>query len=242
MSRQVEQIKAFVIHTRAFQESSMIIQLFSEQLGRISVIAKGIKGKRSQARKALLQPFQEIIVEIVGRGELKTLSHCELSHPPLNYSMLLKDKALACAYYANELITRALPEHQENPQIYTAYTQLLHQLNQAEDFAVSLRIFEMNLLTSIGIAPDCQYDVDEQPIIAEKLYILLPQLGFKLATETERQSAFSGSAVLSLDGRKANPSALRQAQQITRILLAQVIGNKPLQSRKMWQHIQLNES
>lgn len=241
MSRHVEQITAYVLHTKAFQESSLIIQLFSQEFGRLSVLAKGVKGKRSQARKAILQPFQEIFAEIVGRGELKTLAHCELSNPSLNYAMSLKHKSLVCAYYANELIGRALPEHQEYLSIYTAYGELLARLNSNQNLAMGLRRFEMSLLTSIGIAPDCQVDLDEQPICAEKFYLLLPQTGFKLANKTELQQAFCGGAVLALDGRDANSRELKQAQQITRLLLAEVIGNRPLQSRKMWQHIQLNE-
>ena len=275
--RQIQpQVSAFVLHSRAFQENSLIIQLFSLELGRFSVVAKGIKSKRSQARRALLQPFNEVLIDCVGKKELKTLTHCQLViSPERPLSVGLQGKALACGFYANELILRALPEYQENEALFHAYRRLVDTLagqtnslasdssgSGAPNPAPILRDFEMSLLTAMGISPDCQYDLLQTPIVPDGLYRMLPQQGFervdakiddiqetsvgepvqKYVTTNEFDQCFSGRAILSLANGNYQPQDAKASQGITALLLREVIGDKPLQSRKLWQHMSLNET
>ncbi|TQV86673.1 DNA repair protein RecO [Aliikangiella coralliicola] len=265
---------AFVLHSRAYQENSAILQLFSLQYGRFSALAKGIKGKRSQARKALLQPFHELALELTGKGELKTITHCELADDisggfPDAFraaGVQLQGQQLACGFYANELIIRVLPEDQDVPELYQSYAAFLNQLKkttQAYDaasdsgFAPLLRNFEVGLLTVMGIAPDWSCDINHNPIDKNRYYSYQTQSGFypvELREETNSTATsgyqtnradvfdkrlsgiFSGQSILSLAAGKYCSSHLKACQQITRLLLREVIGDKPLQSRKLWQH------
>ena len=124
----LQQVSAFVLHSRAFQENSLIIQVFSLELGRFSLIAKGIKGKRSMARKAQLQPFQKLLIEFTGKSDLKTLIHCELTAAQPVSILSLQGQALACAYYASELVLRGLPEGHEYPELFHFYS-VLNKIN-----------------------------------------------------------------------------------------------------------------
>jgi len=267
------QASAFVLHSRAFQENSLILQLFSLELGRFSVVAKGIKSKRSQARRALLQPFNEILIDYVGKNELKTLTHCQLVVSPQRpVSVGLQGKALACGFYANELILRALPEYQDNATLFDAYRQLVNALSEqvgsatpsenALNLSPILREFEMSLLAAMGILPDCRYDLRQDPILPDGDYRLLSQQGFervdakaenidgksvrepaqKYTTVNNLDECFSGRVILSLADGKPRPEDARAGQRITALLLREVIGDKPLQSRKLWQHMSLNRA
>lgn len=244
MNQKKSQTSAFVLHARAYQENSQIIQFFSLELGRFSAIAKGIKGKRSQARKATLQPFSQLSIEYIGRGDLKTLTHCEVDNQ-VNFSLgyILRDKALACGYYANELLLRALPEYHDYPDFFHVYHQFIDDLKTKNEILFGLRNFEVALLTTIGLAPDWQYTIDGEAIDKDEYYCFIPQSGFQRASLNDLKSNYySGQAILSLASGEYFSDHIKASQQITRLLLSEVIGNKPLQSRKLWQHINLNKS
>ncbi len=255
-SSQAETI-AFILHSRAYRETSQIIQLFSLEHGRFSVIAKGIKGKSFQARKAILQPFIQLKLTYAGRSDLKTMIHCEASSG-FAHSLKWQGRTLACGYYANELILRSCPEGYAYQTLFQAYTDLIKALiliEGDEKLAISsaLRNFEVALLTDLGIAPDWQYDIDQQPIQPQGNYELILSQGFKRIIEMNDQSdsdnsvnqypnqsrneyGYSGKSILSLFNGNYEKEVLRSCQHITRRLLDEIIGNKPLQSRKLWQH------
>lgn len=273
MKQNYLQVSAFVLHAKPFKENSQILQLFSLEQGRFSVIAKGVKGKRSQARKAILQPFNELTIHYIGKSELKTLTQCDLvTSPSFMPGMSLQGKVLACGYYANELLLRALPERHDYPELYFAYRQFISSLKEEPEVAPLLRNFEIALLTAMGIAPDCEFDIEQNPIDRDKQYTYIQQSGFKLAEPSvnyhsinvgiresgigepgKRETAqkvmnergpdygdsYSGQAILSLSTGEYYSEHLKASQQITHLLLREVIGDKPLQSRKLWQHMGL---
>lgn len=240
-----QQVFAYVLHVKAYQETSQIIQLFSLEQGRFSVIAKGIKSKRSQARKAILQPFFLLNIEFTGKSELKTLLHCEkIAEPGLLFNKGLTGKPLACAYYATELLLRGLPEKQTSPELFESYRHLIEQVAELKPVQIPplLRRFEVTLLNTIGIAPDWNFDVDQNPICADKRYLLVHQTGFKLTDSLNQHESFTGQSILSLVSGKFDSKNIKSSQKITNLLLKEVIGNKPLHSRKLWQHMSLNQS
>jgi len=239
MKRLTHQVSAFILHARPYQESSLILQVFSRESGRFSLIAKGVKGKRSQARKAVLQPFQELRLEYTGKSELKTLLHCERFEPYAANAFLLQEKKLACAYYASELLIRGLPEGCEYSELYVQYANLLSELSHKDQYADYLRQFEVSLLRAIGLAPDFKFDIEQQPIDENWYYLWVPEQGFSRAAEKEMSRGFSGHAILALGEKNTGQLSGRECQHICRLLLQEVIGNKPLQSRKMWHHINL---
>lgn len=266
MSQTESQIDAYVLHLKPFQESSAIIQVFSLQLGRLSLIAKGLKGKRSQSRKALLQPFQPLQISYVGRSDLKTLTHCDkstakmmdgaqardISLPIEPMTIVTNADKLACGYYANEILIRALPEFHEFDVVFQAYQNLLSELSGSElNLSLSLRNFEVAVISELGIAPDWHFDIHHDPIEEDKQYHFIPQSGFVVSdpeasysssnqTKTGNLPAFSGQTILGLANGQIRQSDLKSAQQLSQFLLREIIGDRPLQSRKMWQHSRNN--
>jgi len=220
----------------------MILQVFSFELGLFSVIAKGIKGKKSQAKKAILQPFQILAIEFAGKSNLKTLVSCELESDQSINTFSFQDKKLACAFYSNEILMRALPERHEYPELFKSYYQLLVNLAKTSDYSLALRQFEIALLSAIGLAPDFTYDVNGEEISADKNYLLIPERGFTQASEFEQASSYSGQSVIALSTGIISEACLVDCKNICRQLMRNVIGDKPLQSRKLWQHISLSNS
>jgi DNA repair protein RecO (recombination protein O) len=239
----------FILHSRAYRETSQILQVFSPQNGRFSILAKGIKGKGMQPRKAILQPFIPLKLSYTGKSDLKTMTNVETDSIESQAYYQWHGKILACGYYANELILRSCPEDYAYPVLFNAYAELIKNLTSLDDtdsFYLSsiLRRFEVILLTELGIAPDWQFDIDETQIVPEASYELIIGQGFNKLSDCDgekgyassKQHKYSGQAILSLKKGIYEKAQIKSCQHITSRLLEEIIGHKPLQSRKLWQH------
>ena len=84
-SLRVEGQPAFVLHARAWRETSAIVELLSRDYGRIAVVARGLTGPKKHPLRAALQPFQLLRVDYLPRGELARLLQAEAmdAAPPL---------------------------------------------------------------------------------------------------------------------------------------------------------------
>ena len=63
---------AFVLHTYPFKETSLVVELFTQNFGRVAATAKGARRPRS-ALRGMLQSFQPLSATWSGKLELKTL-------------------------------------------------------------------------------------------------------------------------------------------------------------------------
>jgi len=66
MSRSAQRVqltRAYVLHQRPFRDSSLIVELFARDYGRLTAFARAARGPRS--RFAVLQPFRALAHERV---------------------------------------------------------------------------------------------------------------------------------------------------------------------------------
>ncbi len=47
---------AFVLHARQWRESSLLLEVLSQQHGRLGLVARGVQGPKRQVLRAALQP------------------------------------------------------------------------------------------------------------------------------------------------------------------------------------------
>ena len=64
---------AFVLHRYDWSESSLILEVFTRQHGRVALVAKGARRPHSQLR-GVLMAFQPLVMDWSGGGEVKTLA------------------------------------------------------------------------------------------------------------------------------------------------------------------------
>ncbi len=149
-------LSAFVLHAWDWSESSLIVDLFTRDRGRVVVVAKGAKRPTSQLR-ALLLPFQRLSV-MLGRApadeaaEVHPLRSAErLGGPPMPHGA-----GLFAAFYLNELVMRLLARQDAHPALFDAYASALDSLQVADEAGVQtvLRAFELTLLRETGVLPD----------------------------------------------------------------------------------------
>lgn len=141
---------AWVLHTRAYRETSLIVEAFGRAAGRVALVARGAKRPRSELR-GLLQAFQPLVLAWTGSGEMKTLVRAEWT----GGAALPSGAALLSAFYLNELVLKLLPREDPHPALWDAYAGSIRALGAGGDpqaQAAVLRNFELRLLAELGYA------------------------------------------------------------------------------------------
>lgn len=219
-------IPAYILHSRAFAEDKLILQLLLPELGRLSAVVRKKTGKQRLA----LQPFQQYSVQLVGRADLKTVRSIDELAPAFSYS----GKLLFSAMYLNELICRLWPDNLAAEQLFALYHRSLCELATLEADAQALepclRQFEFALLAELGVAVDWTADAEGAPIIAAGSYQWQADVGFVLSSK-----GWSGEQLLQIaTGQWQLSDTRRCAKQLSRQLLAPLLGDKPLLSRALF--------
>lgn len=225
---------SFILHHRPYRETSVIIDLLTQDHGRVALVARGVRKANSKLR-ALLQPFVPLLVTWQGKTELMSLTMVEASAPP----MQLRGDCLLGAFYLNELLMRLLHKQDPHPELYTLYQQTLLMMQGEKLQQQTLRLFEKKLLEEIGYGLQLEYSVpDKQPIAAEKFYYFIHEQGFQLCEENEEGIVFSGKSLLALANEELDDlDCLRDVKRLMRMALAPLLGTQPLHSRKLFQDV-----
>lgn len=174
--------RGFVLHRRDYRNSSLLIDLFTADEGRLVCVAKGAKAspRGRSALASLLQPFQPLWLNWFGRGEVKTLGRAEAAGP----SIALSGDRLYCGFYLNELLLRLTERHDAQESLFVFYQQALADL-EAEPIDAVLRRFELRLLEELGYALDLSSDRDEAPVSADRCYRYQASLGLERMADAE---------------------------------------------------------
>src|SRR6476619_6665190 len=115
---------AYVLHARPWRESSLLIEVLSENHGRLGLLARGVQGPKRHVLRAALQPLQFIRVDAVQRGELAQLRNAEA----LDAAPQLAGEATLAAFYVNELVMRLAPRQDPLPELFDAYADVRRRL------------------------------------------------------------------------------------------------------------------
>lgn len=229
-SAQLVQTPAFVLHTRPWRETSLLVEVLSSQHGRLGIIARGLSASRAQPLRAALQPWQWLGLGYVPKGELGQLRSAEA----LDTAPRMLGPALLPAFYVNELILRLVPRQDAVPDLYRAYAEVRQQLGEGRALAWALRRFERDLLAGLGIGMDLACDDNGRALQADACYRLDAERGVCLTTAGGRDPVVVGRALLALAAdRCPDPSALASLRLPMRGLLAHHLGQRGLQSWQM---------
>ena len=223
-------VPAYVLHRRAFGETSLIAELFTRETGRLGVIAKGV---RSKGRGGALQPFQPLLLAWRGRGELPALVAWEPAGPPIG----LQGDGLLSGFYVNELLMRLCARHDPHPDVFLAYARTLGELGEGRCLTSVLRSFERALLGSLGLEPPLGCDCEGAPIRAAQWYRCAPRGAPRPVSGPGRTPwEVPGAALLAL---ATEPMVIQREYQaavngLYRSLIAEQLGGVPLRTRALW--------
>ncbi|SHO57123.1 DNA repair protein RecO [Vibrio quintilis] len=222
--------RCFVLHRRPYRESSLIIDVFTEEYGRLTLLAKGARSKRS-VLKSVLQPFVPLLIKWSGKGQMKTLRQAE----SISLGLPLTGIHLYSALYVNELLVRLIPAEASQPGLFYDYLQVLTELVQNPNPEPALRRFELSLLTALGYGVDFLHCAGTgEPVDPEMTYRYREQKGF-IASVRRDHLTFTGAELIAISERRfMTPGQLQAAKRFTRIALKPYLGGKPLKSRELF--------
>ena len=210
-------LAAYVLHHYDWSESSLILDLFTREHGRLAVAAKGAKRPHSQLRSVLL-PFQRINVAL-GRHagadenarEVQTLRSAEWA----GGAPMPGGAALFSGFYLNELLMKLLGRHDPHEALFDAYAATLPQLAGGDDAQAqaALRGFELTLLREIGVLPELSVvTLTQKPVDETAHYALRPEAGV-IERHEPGEATIAGASLVRLHAAldHGSPAALQLA-------------------------------
>ncbi len=226
----VEQSPGFVLHGRRFRENSRILDVFTRDHGRQSLLAR----VSPKGGGVTWQPFRELLFAWRGQRDLKTLRAAE----PLAV-FALDGEAGICGLYCNEVLQRLLPAQAALPGIYAIYRQTLEALAVAAPAAATLRRFEWHLLDALGYAPDTSEDwLTGAPLAEAGRYYFMPGHGFSVAMPGRDAVAIDAATMAALQrGDFDEPAVQRALRRVTSAALRPLLGERELRSRQLMQQL-----
>ncbi len=249
--------QAYILHSYPYSETSLILDVFSRQYGRLPLLARGARRPRS-ALRGVLMAFQPLELGWFGRGEVRTLAKAEW----MGGIPLLTGSSLMLGYYLNELILKLLPRDDAHPALFDNYVAALRSLSLPEGgrrprvsspvFSALLRRFEKNMLKELGYGLMLERDaLNDKPIDAEGRYHYRLEcgpvqldadeenIGLSDVTETRRVQAIRGKTLLDLASDDySDPQTLMESKLLMRLLINHHLAGKPLQSRRIYMELQ----
>ncbi|MDD5387858.1 MAG: DNA repair protein RecO [Gallionellaceae bacterium] len=226
MSERVDGDPAFVLHTRPWRETSLIVDIFSRHHGRLGLVARGAR-RAGAALKARLIPFQPLTLSWFGKSQLRTLHAAEWQ----GGGLMLRGHALMCGFYLNELLLRLLPDGDAHEALFDHYTLALADLNTQPEVEPVLRRFELDLLSELGYAQSLGHLAAGGALNPDAHYGYEVGTGVIPATHATR---YSGRSLLALAARDfSQPATLAEGKLLMRTLLAHYLGDKPLATRQL---------
>ena len=225
----------YILHTRPYHESSLLLEIFSMNHGLVALVARGARRKKNTSRY-LFHPLRRLLLSWVIRGDLGTLTAIEADGAAV---VTRNARYLYGVLYINELILRLLRRYQPNSQLFHIYAETLHTLQQVEETDIVLRYFEKNVLQHLGygLLLDREADVGA-PVCAEMSY------SYRICDDPgpvrkvhKNAVPISGKALLSLHQEtleQQSTATLEELKILMRMVIEQHLGGKQLQCRQLY--------
>ncbi|MEW5786514.1 MAG: DNA repair protein RecO [Pseudomonadota bacterium] len=227
MSERIDHEAAFVLHSRPWRETSLIVDVLSRHHGRQGLVARGAR-RQTSGLKARLIPFQPLDLSWFGKGQLRTLHAAEWQ----GGGLMLRGHALMCGFYLNELLLRLLPEGDAHEALFDRYVAALEALNGDSDVEPVLRLFERDLLAELGYAQPLGHLAGGGVLDPFRRYGY--RTGEGVVPREGRETGYLGKTLLDLElGDLSDPTTLAEGKLLMRGLLAHYLGDKPLATRQL---------
>jgi len=227
-----DDVPAFVLHAWPYRETSLIVEAFTADHGRVAMVARGAKRPRSELR-GLLQAFQPLLLSWFGQAELKTLARAEWR----GGVPLPRGGALLCGFYLNELLLKLLAREDPHPQLYAAYERALVELAEGGEQATLLRRFELSLLGELGYAPQLACEADTgAPLDPAADYRYAFDRGPRRAPPGAAAEGVlvRGATLLALaEGRYPDAETAAQAKRLMREVIDHHLEQRGIESRRV---------
>lgn len=248
----IESERGYVLHQRPYRETSLLVDLFTCNYGRVRCIAKGFRKPNKKGISRALFPYTEYQFNWQGRGELKTLSRADVIQAPV----FLPHESSFVGLYVNEILYRLLHEQDAHQALYGDYSELMNNLTHNGLNEKVLRGFEMTLLDELGYG--LVLDIDSEkgtPVLAERFYHYIPEQGLREVAEGvsvkdagSKGAGLKGAGLKGADiiaicqGDYSKLSTIRTAKRLTRSIIDFYLDGRQLHSRELYRQYKSSKS
>ena len=227
---------AFVLHTYPYRETSLVVETFTRNFGRVGLVARGARRPRS-ALRGLMMAFQPLLLSWAGKSELRTLHKAEWQ----GGIPQLRGLGLMCGFYLNELLLKFLAREDPHDRLFDLYRDAIAALAHEPEPAIVLRRFEKHLLKELGYALILDREADSgRPIDPGKRYTYVIERGpVALERGADAPLEISGQTLIELDSdRFAAAATLAQSKLLMRFLVNHYLGDQELHTRQLLREMQ----
>ncbi|MBY0377865.1 MAG: DNA repair protein RecO [Gammaproteobacteria bacterium] len=225
--------KAYILHARSYLDDSLLLNCLSEHHGRIMLVAKKARHAKSRWR-GLLQPFQGLWLEWRGRGSVMTLTQAEGQ----GLAYFFSGKTLLAALYINELTDRLVQKSEPEPGLFHLYGAVLASLKQGAPMEMTLRRFELSLLSSLGYALPLTYHVASgEAVQSQHYYRFHWQQGAMrmMSPHSPHPEWISGQTLLAMAADDWQlEQTLSEAKKLMRLIFKDILEKRGLQSQTVF--------
>jgi DNA repair protein RecO (recombination protein O) len=236
IKQRIQDEPVFILHSYPFRETSLLLEVFSRNHGRLPLVARGARRPRS-AQRGLLMNFQPLRLAWFGKGEVRTLHAAEWQ----GGQPQLQGTALLCGFYLNELLLNLMARDDAHENLFDYYQQTLQRLAHEQDHAATLRCFEKHLLQELGYALQLDSEADSgRPIVPSAQYRFVIERGaLPESPDAPEGLTVSGKTLqdMAADDYR-DPVSARQGKQLMRMLLNHYLAGKTLHTRELIKDLQ----
>jgi DNA repair protein RecO (recombination protein O) len=219
---------AFVLHSKAYRETSLLVDCFTKNHGRIFAVAKSARGMRSRFKGCLL-PFAPLLVSFAGKTELLQMTAVETE----GLAYTLRGDNLFNGLYLNELLIKLLPKHDPAPNLFLYYQEVLGKLQDCGEPQVTLQLFEKQLLAELGYGLQLNKQATGKKILPECFYTYDLEQG--LVPCYQHNGGFQGSHLLAIEKNDfATAEILKDARKLIRMVLSMLLQDRIVKSRELF--------
>lgn len=209
----------WLLHRYPYRETSLILELFTRDHGRLGLVARGARSVRGR-KGPDIAPFTPLLVSFRQSGELGNLERSEAVCPGHRYT----GRAFLAASYINELLLRLVARGDALPDVYALYEETLATLSG--DTSATVRRFEGRLMRQLGYLPSLTRDVHGSPLVAERHYRYDSERGLVPARDGE-----SGAMLLAIAREEfTDEKVSKAAAGLFRGVIAAQLHGRPLRS------------
>lgn len=230
---------AFLLQAHPYRETSLVVDVFSRDFGRIGLVARGAKRPRAALRGVLME-FQPLELGWFGQSELRTLARAEWQRA----WPMLSGPRLLLGYYLNELLQRLLAREDAHPALFDRYADTLQKLalapGETAGHQVLLRSFEKSLLQELGYGLTLDRDAHGAALDGDATYHYVPDQGLMAGDAGAPDGVgLTGAQALAISGDDyGDQQVSRLARTLMRTLIAHYLQGQELRTRRVFIELQ----
>ena len=229
-SRRVLEQPGYILHHRPFRDSSQLLDVFSRDHGKLSLVARGSRSAKSRLA-GLLRPFQPLRLSWQLKTDLGTLTGAEIN----DRAQALVGEALMAGYYVNELLLYLLHRHDPQPEIFTVYEETLAALASGYDVVSALRSFEIELLRLSGYALNLETEArTDRPLAPAQYYEFRTDEGAVPVERSDGAMVFTGAELQAIAAHDfGSEQCRRDAGRLMKQVIHYQLDGRELKTRKV---------